>query len=119
MPMFKIDSRHVHMVDATVWVGKYTDGNLALLASAFFEDDGESYPNDETLSVNLAGYGMIPPPGHVYVKDYAEHEGLPRALEEAGVAFIVGAPVPIGPYSFGNLMKVADSILEAGDPDGK
>jgi len=101
---FTIRSKYVHIVDGDVRVTRYADGSLALVA-----DDGSGEP-PERLSVNLAGYGMTPPAGHVYVKDYSEHEGLPHALEEAGVAF-KEEEVRFGPWGHGWLMRVSERVL--------
>jgi hypothetical protein len=69
---------------------RYADGTPCLLMAA-----GDSRP--EVLSINLTAYNLTPPEGHVYVKNYGEHEGLPDALVEAGVAEKV-YEVGFGPY---------------------
>lgn len=56
----------------------YGDGSLALV----FMNGGAG----ERLSVNLMGYGIEAPEGCVWVPDYSVSEGLPEALERAGVA---------------------------------
>jgi len=66
--------------------GQYKDGTLALL----FQADGE--PRPDTLSINLTEYGKDAPPDHVWVGEYSEHEGLPLALVEAGVAMWADPP---------------------------
>lgn len=101
---FTIQSRFVHLDNVRVELGAYQHGGNALLAVT---DDGSA----ETLSVNLHAYGMTPPtPTHVYVKDYSEHEGLPDALEAAGVATKVEA-VRFGPYGSGYLMLISDGVI--------
>lgn len=52
---------------------------------------------EEVLSVNLTDYGYIAFPGEVFVKDWSEHQGLPAALEQAGIA-TVKAPITVGPF---------------------
>lgn len=52
---------------------------------------------EEVLSVNLTDYGYIAFPGGVFVRDWSEHQGLPAALEQAGIATVV-APVTVGPF---------------------
>ncbi|MDO4254318.1 MAG: hypothetical protein Q4C81_04110 [Kocuria sp.] len=52
----------------------------------------------ERVSVSLQGYGLVPAPGRVFVKDWSEHSGLAQRLQEAGLARIVGSVV-VGPFS--------------------
>lgn len=60
---------------------QYGDGQTALVLDT---DEGP-----ETLSVNLAAYGLYPADAdHVFIKDYSEHEGVADSLVEAGVAQI-------------------------------
>lgn len=95
MTTFDIDAEYVHMKDAVVTVSQYADGTPALVAESRDED---GYPDRDTLSVNLGGYGMEPPPaGHFIVRDYSEHEGLPDALERAGIATVVDR-ITFGPF---------------------
>lgn len=53
---------------------------------------------EEVLSVNLTDYDYIAFPGEVFVKDWSEHQGLPAALEQAGIA-TVKAPITVGPFA--------------------
>ncbi len=92
--MVTIESRYVHIRDGRIIHSKYADGTPALEVEA----DYEGYPEIETLSTNLAHYGLEPPAGHIYVKDYSEHEGLPTALVAAGVAEYVDE-VYLGPFN--------------------
>lgn len=111
--MWKIESEFVHMNDATVSRAKYGGGALALVAESY-DDDGMM--ERETLSVNLIAYGMDPGEGNVYVRDDAEHKGLPAALVEAGIATYLGgdpenARVFFGPFdSSAYVMKVSEEI---------
>lgn len=91
--MVDIESRHVHITNGRLIHSKYADGSNALEVEAVYD----GYPETETLSTNLAFYGLTPSEGHVYVKDYSEHEGLPEALAAAGVAQIVEW-VKLGPF---------------------
>ncbi|WAL40992.1 hypothetical protein BRM1_03770 [Brevibacterium sp. BRM-1] len=52
---------------------------------------------DEVLSVDLSGYGYVPGPHEVFVKDWSEHRGFAAALQVAGVIEIVGE-VLVGPF---------------------
>lgn len=93
------------VIDVTrIAANRYLDGSPGLYATILWNDEGMEYPEDTQLSINLAGYGMTPPPGHVFVKDYSEHEGVATALEAAGIVTKV-KQVPIG-YSKGWLVKV-------------
>lgn len=93
--MVTIQSRYVHIKDGRLILSQYTDGSPALEVESV-DDDG--FPDTETLSINLATYGLKAPEGHVYVKDYSEHEGLPTALVAAGVAEYVDE-VYLGPFN--------------------
>jgi hypothetical protein len=77
--------------DGIVNVGQYGNGSLAL---TFTGEDGEPL---STLSINLEAYGLVPPEGHIFVKNYAESEGLAAGLEAAGIAEPRGT-VTFGPY---------------------
>lgn len=107
----RIDAVYVHMKDAEVRLDKYTDGSLALVAEDVDED---GMPNVETFSTNLSHYDMHPPEGHVYIKSYAEHEGLAEALAELGLVTIV-EPVTFGPFGNGHLVKLADTLTKEGN----
>lgn len=90
------------MENAQVSLEKYTDGSTALVAMSVDED---GMPDIETMSTNLSFYGLNPPDGHVYIKDYSEHEGLAIELSERGMVEIV-EPVRFGPFGQGHLVKV-------------
>lgn len=105
---YRIKSAYVDMTDADLRTTRYADGSLALIASATDED---GFPDEETLSINLGVYGLTPPPGCVYVKDYSEHRGLPQALVTAGVGTIEGA-VTFGPFgSAAALFRLNEDVL--------
>jgi hypothetical protein len=53
---------------------------------------------------------MHPPQGHVFVKDYSEHEGLAQALVNAGLVRIV-EPITFGPFGTGYLVEITDATL--------
>lgn len=107
MHVSAINSRYVHMTDAQVTLEKYADGSLALCAADVDED---GLPNEETFSMNLSHYDMRPPKGHVFVKDYSEHEGLAQALVNAGLVRIV-EPITFGPFGTGYLVEITDATL--------
>lgn len=103
-----ITARYVRMKNVQVTVEKYADGSLALVGE---DTDEDGLPNKETFSVNLSAYGMYPPEGHIFVKDYSEHEGLANALVTAGLVAIV-EPIRIGEFgSPGHLVRITDATL--------
>lgn len=84
----------------TVGRGQYRDGSLALL---FSPDTGEPA---WALSTNLVGHGLHAPDGHVFIKGYAEHDGLCQCLVDNGVVERV-REVTFGPYdTTADLVKV-------------
>lgn len=87
-PTYRIESEFVTMSAAILKPVTYTDGTGGLQA---IENDptSEHLGNIEHLTVNLRGHGWVTEPGHVWVRDYSEHSGLPAALEEAGIGKIV------------------------------
>lgn len=98
-PGYTIKARYVDVVNARVVRGQYADGSLSL---SVVSDD----PQDLTISINLSAYGLTAPESHIFVKDYSEHEGLPQALIEAGIAEPVER-VEFGPFDGAAwLMKV-------------
>lgn len=58
-----------------------------------FDEEGP-----EVLSVNLEAYGLTPEPGNVFIKDWSEHSGLTKRLEEAGLVKAVHW-VTVGPFA--------------------
>lgn len=100
-----IKARYVNMTDAAIYTMTYAlDHSLALVA--------ETHMDREVLSVNLGDHGLTAPEGHVFVKDYSEHEGLVNALVEAGVAEKV-RQVEFGPFdTTAWLMKISDNVTK-------
>jgi hypothetical protein len=74
----------------------YMDGSPALLV------------DNHVVSINLSQYGLVPPAGHVFVKDYSEHEGLADALVDAGLVEKVNE-VSFG-YGKGWLCKIVGEV---------
>lgn len=58
-------------------------------------DEGEPLAS---VSVNLSFYGLTPDEGCIFVKDYAEGEGMLDSLTEAGLLEPTGRTVTFGPY---------------------
>lgn len=112
--VFSIHAVYVHLDNAVVTRAKYGDGSLALVAEAH---DEEGMLERETLSVNLSAYLVELDDGEIYVKNYAEHEGLADALVTAGIATYVGtseddARVVFGPHdTTAYRMRVSEEIL--------
>lgn len=105
---YTIDAVYVHMKDANVRVSQYADKSLALIAEGV---DDEGFPDVETLSVNLTAYNLRPAPNCVYVKAYAEHEGLAEALVTAGIGVIEGT-IHFGPYNTtAHVLRLNEEVL--------
>ncbi|MFB7594636.1 hypothetical protein [Streptomyces sp. NPDC056160] len=51
----------------------------------------------EPISISLQGYGLMPEPGNVFIKDWSEHSGLTARLAQAGLVTPVHA-LTVGPY---------------------
>lgn len=60
----------------------YADGNPGLGATLEWDD---GFVENMQLSVNLRQYGMIPPRGFYYIRDYSEYVGVADALEAADI----------------------------------
>lgn len=86
MAVMRIESFRTKYIDepAILKQAHYGDGSIALLA---FSELGEPLFK---LTVCLQEYGQKPRDGHVFIKVYAENEGVLEALQAAGV---VGEPV--------------------------
>lgn len=52
----------------------------------------------ERLSVNLAAYGLIPKPGHVFIKDWSEGSGVTNSLAASGLVQVVDTHA-VGPFN--------------------
>jgi hypothetical protein len=67
--------------DAILRKGRYVDGSTALVL-----DDAVTGERLAKVTVCMAEYGLTPTnERHVFVKDYAENEGMLKALQAAGV----------------------------------
>lgn len=109
MATYDIDARFLHMKDAIVTPRQYADGSLALTAEA---NDDDGFPEHETLSVNLTGWGVPEPPAeHIYVPTWSEHEGLVEALEAAGIATRTDERVYGSFNVHAVLMRVSPAVL--------
>lgn len=52
----------------------------------------------ESLATSLRGYGLLPAPGNVFIKDWSEHSGLAASLEAQGLVKRV-RELSVGPFS--------------------
>lgn len=101
LKVYTVKMKYGEPIVGTIRTAQYGDGSLAVQIW-----DGEG---PETLSINLISYGLRAPEGHMFVKNYSEHEGLPDAIQEAGIATKI-REVSIG-YGSGWLMKLDDNLL--------
>lgn len=67
--------------------GKYQNTSVAIQA---FSLDGEP---EFTATVAL---DEVPRPGYVFLKGWSENEGIPNALEKAGILALTGRTIPTG-----------------------
>lgn len=75
---------------ATVLKTTYpADGSIALISNPGTEDQ-------QVYTVCLAADPAPLKPNHVYLKDWSENEGVPEALEAAGLVELTGAHWPTG-----------------------
>lgn len=92
---------------AEIVVTAYENGVLALLLTDLTGEALDPY-EQEVLTVNLGGYGMIPPRMCVYIPDYGPHQGVAAALVEAGLGTIIN-PVAFG-FGTGHLLRLEGDI---------
>lgn len=62
--------------------GKEENSPVAILAMI---DDGYGPEPFTTYTINLEDYGLVPKPGHVFIKAYNEGEGAVEVLVDQGV----------------------------------
>lgn len=75
----KFQTQHWHDDHASVRVGTYPDGSPKMTVL----DRYKRILCDVTVS--LDDMGEYPAPGHVFVRDYGDGEGVLRCLQNAGV----------------------------------
>ena len=84
MTTFAFNSKYSQESQAVLKrIGEYQDGSPALEVYSQF---GEPLSK---VTVCMSSYGETPREGYVFIKDYAENEGVVQALHEAGV---IGSP---------------------------
>lgn len=84
--------RHDYEIDR-VEHGSY-DEQGKIPAMRLWDDYGELI---STPTVNLEAYGLFPPEGYAFIKDYAEGEGVAKELERLGIIRIEDE-FTFGPY---------------------
>lgn len=77
-------------------------GAIELSGSLHHDDEQRSLylmtdEGPERVSTNLLAYSLTPEPGHVFIKDWSEHEGLTAHLVEQGLVKPVHE-VTVGPF---------------------
>jgi hypothetical protein len=75
---------------ATVFAGKYPADDSISLVSGMGTEDQQVY------TVCLAAHAAPLTPGHVWLKDWSENEGVPQALVDAGIIELTGVTWPAG-----------------------
>ena len=67
--------------------GFYGNGSTAIL--------GRSLTSEPLFTATVA-LDEVPSPGHVFLKGWADNEGIPEALERAGIVELTGRKVKTG-----------------------
>ncbi|MDD5381898.1 MAG: hypothetical protein PHG53_09730 [Phycisphaerae bacterium] len=57
---------------------------------------GVSVEDEEPLFIATVALELIPPKNHVFLKGWGENEGIPNALEKAGIVKLTGWTIPTG-----------------------
>lgn len=57
----------------------------------------ETDEDHEVLNVNLDSYGLVAPPGSIWIKDWSEHAGVADQLIELGAVGHI-TTVSVGPF---------------------
>jgi hypothetical protein len=91
MKSFYIRTRYLDD-HAVLFKGRYADGSTAL---RLLSDIGEPL---STPTVCMVDYEAKPEEGNVFVKDWAENEGMLHALQNAGIVGPTIREIPAGPY---------------------
>jgi hypothetical protein len=89
MTLIRLDAKYVHE-QANLRVGWYRDGSIALQAT---DEYGQPLCKP---TVSLVDYGEKPADGNVFIRDYAENEGMLKALQDAGIIGAAIREVPCG-----------------------
>ena len=66
--------------------GKYGNGSTAI----------QAFQGGEPMFVATVAMDELPLRGHVFLKGWSENEGIPEALEKAGIVKLTGRKIPTG-----------------------
>ena len=88
----------------TIVVGYYHDGSIALQITGMEGMEGKA-------TVCLAPEGPTAKEGFCWLKGWSENEGLPEALEKAGIVKRTGETYPVGFPGAGLEAELAEIIV--------
>jgi len=92
--------------DVELNFGRYGNGSIAI----------QAFQGGEPMFVATVALGELPPQGHVFLKGWSENEGVPQALEKAGIIKLTGRKIPTGYVEAeeAKLMEAAIALAEEG-----
>ena len=82
-----IKTRHING-EVYLKFRNYRDGSVAITATTLY--------GEPQFTATVALKNETPRPGHVFLKGWSENEGIPEALEKAGIVKRTGRLLPIG-----------------------
>lgn len=96
----------LHCRGGEVRFARYANGNVAIVIVG---PNGEieskvSVNMDETVPRKLK-------PNEVWLKGWAENEGIPAALYAAGVVRLTGEATPAGPFAYAQLAELTPAAM--------
>ena len=72
--------------DVELRFGRYGNGSTAI----------QAFQGAEPMFVATVALDEMPKKGHVFLKGWSENEGVPQALERAGIVMLTGRKIPTG-----------------------
>ena len=77
---------------------KYCKGDVELNFSRYGNGSTaiQAFQDGEPMFVATVALDELPPVGHVFLKGWSENEGVPQALERAGIIQLTGRKIPTG-----------------------
>jgi len=91
-----------HMQGGLISIGFYGEGAVALMIES---DRGR----EAVATVNIPEIDL--PDEQIILKDWSENEGIPEALEKAGLIVLTGESVPTG-FVLAPIAKMRDALLK-------
>ena len=82
----RIEAKYVNE-DVRIRFGRYENGSKAIQGFSL---------QDEPLFTATVALNKVPKDGHVFLKGWSENEGIPEALEKAGIVRLTGYTIPTG-----------------------